>query len=102
MYEKQDEEKERRQEAFMALLSRKRALDVLQFLATHEEATYRELQQFTSTFTLNTLLKGFVEHNLIVHHMMREERREWYEITAEGENVLRLMNELRNMARMNG
>lgn len=87
-----------KEEAFIKILGSKATRSILSFLDKEEKARYKELQEFVNTHTLNTRIKELLEHDLIRHHMVREDtRKEWYEPTERGKRVLQLLNELASM-----
>ncbi len=88
----------KKEDEFIKILGSKATRRILLFLEKEEKARYKELQEFVNTHTLNTRLKELLEHDLIQHHMVREDtRKEWYEPTERGRKVLQLLNELASM-----
>jgi len=78
-----------RMKKFLKVLGAKGAFDVLIYLDEHETAQYRDLMEFVNTPTLNTRLRQFLTFNIISHHLERvETRKEWYELTEKGKEVV--------------
>ena len=80
---------EERMKEFLKVLGAKGAFDVLVYLDVHGTAQYRDLMEFVNTPTLNTRLRQFLTFDIISHHLEREEtRKEWYELTERGKEVV--------------
>ena len=80
---------EERMKKFLKVLGAKGAFEVLVYLDVHETAQYRDLMEFVNTPTLNTRLRQLLTFNLVSHHLERvETRKEWYELTEKGKEVV--------------
>ena len=80
---------EERMKKFLRVLGAKGTLDVLLYLDEHETAQYKDLMKFVNTPTLNERLRQLLIFNLISHHLERTEtRKEWYELTGKGKEVV--------------
>jgi DNA-binding HxlR family transcriptional regulator len=88
-----------KQEEFIKVLGSRDTLSILQVLDKEKKVRYKHMQEFVNTHTLNTRLKELLGYELIEHHIIREDtRKEWYEPTERGKKVLKLLNELADMA----
>ena len=80
---------EERMKKFLKVLGAKGAFDVLVYLDEHGKAQYRDLMEFVNTPTLNTRLRQLLTFDIISHHLERAEtRKEWYELTEKGKEVV--------------
>ena len=83
---------------FLKILGKKGTIDVLRFLEEHGTARYKHLQQFISTHTLNARIKDLMQLGLIQHQFVKEDvRKEWYELTEKGKNVLQCLDDLKKI-----
>jgi DNA-binding HxlR family transcriptional regulator len=82
--EKKDEEK------LLKLIGSTGTKQILELLSEQGAGQYKEMKGFTSTHALNRRLRELLSFSLIEHHFEREEgRREWYEITERGKELLK-------------
>ena len=89
---------EERMKKFLKVLGAKGAFDVLVYLDVHGKAQYRDLMEFVNTPTLNTRLRQLLTFNLISHHLERvETRKEWYELTERGKEVVNHLKAIMEM-----
>ena len=87
-----------RMKEFLKVLGAKGAFDVLVYLDEHEKAQYRDLMGFVNTPTLNTRLRQLLTFEIISHHLEREEtRKEWYELTERGKEVVNHLKAIMEM-----
>ncbi len=99
MKDEKDLERMKMQEAFFKVIGSEGTIRILQLLDKGGQMRYKDFQEFLNTHTLNARIRNLLSYDLVEHHMIREEvRREWYEITAKGRNVLELLNKLTEMA----
>jgi DNA-binding HxlR family transcriptional regulator len=71
---------------------------ILEYLHTHTQPQYKELNRALVPHTLNARLRELLMYNLIEHHFERKDtRKEWYTITEKGEKVLQLMRKLQEL-----
>ena len=86
---------EKREEKYLKMLCLKGTKKIMEFLDKNKEAQYKQMEQFVSTYTLNERMRGLLEYDLVHHHLVREDvRREWYEFTEKGREVLTHLREL--------
>ena len=79
----------------LALLGSKDTKEILQYLRKHEKVQYTNFDLSISVPTLNKRLRKLLKFNLIEHCITKEpRRREWYEITEKGKNVLKIMEDM--------
>ena len=89
MKEKEEEKEKEKKGELLLILCGKGSWDILTYIEQKGTARYKDLTPFVSTHTLNKRLKQFLRKELIKHHVTKvEKRREWYEITKKGKNVL--------------
>ena len=89
---------EERMKKFLKVLSAKGAFDVLVYLDVHETAQYKDLMKFVNTPTLNTRLRQLLTFDIISHHLERTEtRKEWYELTEKGKEVVKHLKAVMEM-----
>lgn len=85
-----------KEEEFLKLLSLKGTREILRFLDEHGGAQHQQLAQFVSTVTLYVRLQQLLNYNLICHHLEKKDvRKEWYEITERGREVLNHLEALK-------
>jgi DNA-binding HxlR family transcriptional regulator len=71
---------------------------ILEYLHTHTQTQYKELNRELVPHTLNARLRELLMYKLIEHHLERKDtRKEWYEITEKGKRVLQLMRKLQKI-----
>ncbi len=93
--EKQDKMDEKAKREFLALLGSKDTVKILQYLRKQGEVQYTDFDLSISPPTLNTRLRKLLKFGLIEHCIAKQpKRREWYEITEEGKNVLEIMESM--------
>ncbi len=86
---------DKNEEDFLKLLGAKGTKQILEFLGRNSTAQYRQLMDFVNTPTLNTRLRDLLLFGIVSHHLERvETRREWYELTEKGKQVLQVLQEL--------
>ncbi|MBU7029163.1 MAG: winged helix-turn-helix transcriptional regulator [Theionarchaea archaeon] len=79
----------------LEILGKKGTISILEFLNQHHKVQYSQMKQFADTHTLNTRTRELLKYGLVEHHLEREiTRREWYEITEKGRDILQCMQEL--------
>jgi DNA-binding HxlR family transcriptional regulator len=84
-----------REEKFLKLLGSKGTKRILEFLDEHGVARYKQMEEFLNTHTLNQRLRELLAFDLIRHHLERiETRKEWYELTDKGREVLQILQTL--------
>ncbi len=88
-----DEKSEEEARQLLRVLGLAGTWDILHFLFENGTGSYLDFRQSMNTHTPNTRLNALIEYNLIVHHQVRNPRREWYEITEKGEGDLRTLFE---------
>ncbi len=88
MDESKSEEEERQ---LLKVLGLAGTWDILHFLFENGTGTYLDLSQSINTHTLNMRLNALIEYNMIVHHRVRNPKREWYEITEKGKEIFGLL-----------
>ncbi len=86
-----DEKSEEEARQLLRVLGLTGTWDILHFLFENGTGTYLDFRQSINTHTLNTRLNALIEYNLIVHHQVRNPRREWYEITEKGREIFGLV-----------
>jgi len=85
----------KREEDFLRLISLRGTIFILRFLNLLGSAQYKHLREFLNTCTLNKRVKTLLDFNLISHHVDKKEvRKEWYEITKKGKNILKIMEDM--------
>jgi len=93
--EKQNKMDETTRMRLLALLGSKDTKEILQYLHKHEKVQYTNFDLSISVPTLNKRLRKLLKFNLIEHCITKEpRRREWYEITEKGKNVLKIMEDM--------
>jgi DNA-binding HxlR family transcriptional regulator len=71
---------------------------ILEYLNTHTETQYKELNRTLVPHTLNTRLRELSDFGLVEHHFEKKERRkEWYNITERGKRVLQIIKNLESL-----
>jgi len=79
----------------LEILGKKGTISILEFLNQHDKVHYSQMKQFADTHTLNTRTRELLKYELVEHHLERERtRKEWYEITEKGRDILQSMQEL--------
>jgi len=87
-----------RMKKFLKVLGAKGVFDVLVYLDVHKTAQYRDLMKFVNTPTLNTRLRQLLTFKIISHHLERAEtRKEWYELTEKGKEVVKHLKAVMEM-----
>ncbi len=86
-----DESKSEEARQLLRILGLTGTWDILHFLFENGTGSYLDFRQSINTHTLNMRLNALIEYNLIVHHQVRNPRREWYEITEKGREIFRLL-----------
>jgi len=93
--EKQDKMDEKAKREFLALLGSKDTMKILQYLRQHRKMQYTDFDLSISLPTLNTRLRKLLKFNLVEHCIAKQpKRREWYEITERGKNILKIMEDM--------
>ena len=74
--------------------------DILKMVNEKGKTNYMDLKPLASYSTLNKRLLQLVNLGLLKHNIVRdkERREEWYEITEKGKKVLRILEQLQNVA----
>ncbi len=67
------------------------AWEILYFLSRNSKGTHGEFLQMMNMSTLNMRLSELIEHKMIEHHLVRNPRREWYEITPKGREIFQFL-----------
>ena len=79
----------------LKILGKKGTISILEFLNQHDKVQYSQMRQFADTHTLNTRTRELLKYELVEHHLEREKtRKEWYEITEKGKNILQYAQKL--------
>ncbi|KYK32164.1 MAG: hypothetical protein AYK19_15785 [Theionarchaea archaeon DG-70-1] len=79
----------------LEILGKKGTIRILEFLNQHDKVQYIQMRQFADTHTLNTRTRDLLKYELVEHHLEREKtRKEWYEITEKGKNILQYAQKL--------
>ncbi len=86
-----DESKSEEARELLRILGLTGTWEILHFLFENGTGSYLDSRQSINTHTLNTRLNALIEYRLIVHHQVRNPRREWYEITEKGREIFRLL-----------
>ena len=93
--EKQDKMDEKAKREFLALLGSKDTKEILQYLRQHEKVQYTNFDLSISLPTFNTRLRKLLKFGLVEHCIAKQpKRREWYEITERGKNILKIMEDM--------
>ena len=84
-----------REEDLLKLVGSKGTITILRFLNELGSAQYKHLHEFMNEHTLNERLRKLLDFNLINHYMDKKAvRKEWYEITEKGKNILKIMEDM--------
>lgn len=85
----------KKEEKILKLIGSAGTKFILDYLNTHTDVQYKELNKTIPAHTLNTRLRELLRFKLIEHHFeKKEKRREWYNITERGKKVLEIMRKL--------
>ncbi|MBU7029556.1 MAG: winged helix-turn-helix transcriptional regulator [Theionarchaea archaeon] len=77
------------------MLGSKDTIEILQYLRQQGEVQYTNFDLSISLPTLNTRLRKLLKFGLIEHCIAKQpKRKEWYEITERGKNVLKIMEDM--------
>jgi len=83
------------EDEILKILGKKGTISILEFLNQHHKGQYSQMRQFADTHTLNTRTRDLLKYELVEHHLEREKtRKEWYEITEKGRNILQYAQKL--------
>jgi DNA-binding HxlR family transcriptional regulator len=87
-----------REKEFLKLITSRGTIGILRYLKEHETGQYHHFNQFIFTATLNDRLRQLLRFNLINHYFVKEgmiKRKEWYEITEKGREVLQILEDIK-------
>lgn len=88
---------------FLKMMCSTGSLDILKCIDKKGRAQYKDLKPFASTNTLNTRLRQLLSHGLIKHNITKTgKRKEWYELTEKGKNVLLYIRKMLDCVRKKG
>ncbi|MGD2249723.1 MAG: winged helix-turn-helix transcriptional regulator [Candidatus Methanofastidiosia archaeon] len=88
----------KKEERILKLIGSAGTKFILEYLNTHTETQYKELNRTLAPHTLNTRLRELSNFKLVEHHFeKKEKRKEWYIITERGKRVLQIMKNLEAM-----
>ncbi|KYK29374.1 MAG: hypothetical protein AYK19_19835 [Theionarchaea archaeon DG-70-1] len=97
--EKQNKIDEITRMELLALLGSKDTKEILQYLHKHEKVQYTDFDLNISVSTMNKRLRKLLLFGMVEHCIAKEpRRREWYEITENGKNVLKIMEDMTRLA----
>ncbi|KYK37789.1 MAG: winged helix-turn-helix transcriptional regulator [Theionarchaea archaeon] len=84
-----------REGKFLKMLGATGTRQILEFLGEQDTARYTQMEEFLNTHTLNKRLRQLLVFGLVRHHLERAEtRKEWYELTEKGREVLQHLQAL--------
>lgn len=85
------------EKTFLQVLGLAGTVEILEYMKGNKTASYKELIQFVSVSTLNRRLNQLINFNLIVHHLDKKDRKEWYTLTEKGKTVLGILKQLKQV-----
>lgn len=78
----------------LRLVGLKGTIAILRLLSEHS-LQYKHLRKLMDTCTLNKRVKQLSDCNLVTHHTDKKSvRKEWYEITDKGIEVLQILEDI--------
>jgi len=87
----------------LEILGKKGTIQILKFLNQHGKGHYGQMLQFADTHTLNTRTFELLKYELVEHHLERKKaRKEWYEITERGNEILQYAQRLLESVKPSG
>lgn len=90
----------RKKKDVLAILRRRATRKILEYLDEHGELGHKDLMEFATVYALNRILKELMDLDLIKCYIVKTDtKKEWYEITERGKNVLQCLRELERILR---
>jgi len=87
----------------LKILGKKGTIGILEFLSQHGKGQYMQMRQFGATHTLNDRTRELLKYELVEHHLERKKaRKEWYEITERGNEILQYAQRLLESVKPSG
>ena len=87
----------------LKILGKKGTIQILEFLSQHGKVQYMQMRQFATIRTLNDRTRELLRYGLVENHLKREKtRKEWYEITERGNEILQYTQRLLESVKPSG